>query len=79
MAERAPKPARKKVKLDSFWIQPELIERIRTAQEAMCARIGIRLTRAEVLRTAISYGLDTMERKLRREGTPPTRRATSVV
>jgi hypothetical protein len=67
MAERdRPARPRKKVKLDSFWIQPELIDRLRAIQETMHARVGVKQTRAEVLRTAISYGLDTLERKLSR-------------
>lgn len=59
------RPRRKKIKLDSFWIQPELLDRLCEAQDAMFARIGVRQSRAAVLRTAISYGLDTIERKLK--------------
>ena len=32
----------------------------------MFARVGVRQSRAEVLRTAISHGLDTLDRKLSR-------------
>ena len=60
------RPKRKKIKLDSFWIQPELLDRLRAAQDAMFARVGVRQSRAAVLRTVIAYGLDTIERRLSR-------------
>lgn len=67
MAERErAKPRKKLVKLDSFWVPPELLERLRATQDAMFARVGVRQSRAEVLRTAISHGLDTLDRKLSR-------------
>ena len=68
MAERTrtPRAAKKLVKLDSFWVPPELIDRLRATHETMFARIGVKQSRAEVLRTAISLGLDALDRKLSR-------------
>lgn len=68
MAERArsPKSPRKLVKLDSFWVQPELLDRLHATQEALYARVGVRQSRAEVLRAALSQGLDALDRKLSR-------------
>ncbi len=64
--ERIPRARKKLVKLDSFWVPPELLERLRATQDAMFARVGVRQSRAEVLRTAITHGLDALDRKLSR-------------
>ena len=67
MAERErAKPRKKLVNPDSFWVPPERLERLRATQDARVARVGVRQSRAEVLRTAISHGLDTLDRKLSR-------------
>jgi hypothetical protein len=64
--QRSPKSPRKLVKLDSFWVPPELIDRLHATQEAMYARIGVKQSRAELLRAALSQGLDALDRKLSR-------------
>jgi hypothetical protein len=64
--QRSPRAARKLVKLDSFWVPPELIDRLHATQEAMYARVGVRQSRAELLRAALSQGLDALDRKLSR-------------
>jgi hypothetical protein len=66
MAERrTPKPG-KLVKMHPFWIQPELLDRLRAAQEALGASVGVKQSQSEMLRAAISLGLDAFERKLSR-------------
>jgi hypothetical protein len=64
--ERQPRGRKKFVKMRPFWIQPELLERLRATQDAMYARVGVRQSQAEVLRTAIAHGLDILDRKLNR-------------